>query len=132
MMSLRAILILVCALACGGCADPRARAEAELKNGGAAQLRHDAALLYKEMFSGAGRPDFVEVWFKNWPKSFQKLRPIHVGAYHDGFTIALRTSNGGESGLYIVPESMDYEPKAAPGVAFQKLADGIFWFQFGQ
>jgi hypothetical protein len=132
MMSLRAILFLLCVLACAGCGDRRARAEGALKNGGAERLRREAALLYKDMYSRSGRPAFVEIEFKNWPKSFQKLRPTHVGAYRDGFTIALYTANSGESGLYVVPESMDYEPKNVPGVSFQKLADGVFWFQFGK
>ena len=55
-----------------------------------------------------------------------------MGAYRDGFTIPLLASDGGESGLYVVPESMDYEPKAAPGVSFEKLTDGIFWFRFNR
>lgn len=132
MPSFHALLLLACALFCAGCADPRGRAEAALKNGGAAQLRRDAALLYKEMYSASGRADFAEVSFKKWPKSFQKLRPLHVGAYRDGFTIPLRAIDGGEAGLYVVPESMDYEPKAAPGVSFERLQEGIFWFRFSQ
>lgn len=130
MSFLRAILLVACALVCVGCADPRGRAEGVLRKGGAQPLRREAALLYKEMYAASGRPDFVEISFKKWPESFRKLRPIHVGAYRDGFTIAMRTHDGGESGLYVVPESMDYEPKAAPGVSFEKLAEGIFWFRF--
>lgn len=103
-----------------------------MKNGGAQQLRRDAALLYKDMYSASGRADFAEVSFKKWPKSFEKLRPLHVGAYRDGFTIPVQAEARGESGLYVVPESMDYEPKPAPGVTFEKLTDGIFWFRFSR
>jgi hypothetical protein len=130
MTSLRTTTLLVCLLLCAGCVDPRQRAEREVRESGAA-LRHDAALLYKNMFAATGKPDFVEVWFKDWPKSFQKLRPRHVGAYHDGFTIALHTTDRGESGLYIVPESMDYEPQSGAGTTFQRIADGIYWYSFG-
>lgn len=102
-----------------------------MREGAAPALRHDAAILYKDMFAATGKPDFVEVWFKNWPKSFQKLRPLHVGAYRDGFIIALHANDRGESGLYIVPESMEYEPQSKPGSQFQRIADGIYWYSFG-
>lgn len=131
MTFLRAILLLVCVLFGTGCDDPRERVEEALKGKDGLQLRRDAALIYKEMYSRSGRSEFVEeISARKWPKSFQKLRPIHVGAYRDGFTIALRTSEGGESGVYVVPESMDYEPKPGPGVTYEKLAEGIFWFRF--
>jgi len=125
------LLIFGCVLLEAGCApNPRKRAEAELRHGAAEQLRLDAARLYKDTFSGHGRPDFVEVWYKEWPASFEKLRPLHVGVYHDGISIALQTHDGGESGLYIVPQSMEHQPTDERGAKFEQLADGVFWYSF--
>jgi len=132
MSSLRVALLLACALLSVACSDPRHRAETQLRNGGDKRLRHDAALLYLKIFSGHGKPDFVNVWYKDWPPSFQKLAPRDVGAYIDGFSIALASENLSQRGLYVVPESMDQEPKATPGTRFEKLADGIYWYSFGK
>jgi hypothetical protein len=132
MIASRVVLLLACALLSTACTNPRTRAERQLGKGGAERLRHDAAIIYKNLFAGHGKPDFVEIWFKNWPPSFQKLAPLHVGAYLDGISIALQASSENEAGLYIVPESMDNEPRGAPGATFTKLREGIYWYSFTQ
>lgn len=130
MNALRILLILACALLAPGCGDRREQAGRKLRKVGAPRVRHEAALLYKDMFARHGRPDFSEVWFKNWPRSFQEFKPLHVGAYIDGFTIALVTDFHGEHGLFVVPESMDHEPRLLGGVTYRKMADGIYWYSF--
>ena len=131
-ITLRTLLALVWVLllAAGCTADPRRRAEAALRDGGAERLRHDAARVYKDAFAGHKRVTFVEVWYKEWPVSFQELRPLHVGAYLDGISIALRADERGESGLYIVPKTMEHQPTVEHGAKYERLADGVFWYSF--
>jgi hypothetical protein len=129
--SFRHLLIFGCILLAAGCSGgARKRAERELHNGGAERLRDDAARLYKDTFAAHGKPGFVEVPYKTWPPSFQKLRPLHVGAYLDGISIALEAEEGGESGFYIVPKSMEHEPSGEHGAKYERLADGIYWYSF--
>ena len=130
MNSLRVLLLLACALLWQGCGDRRQRAERQLRKGGAERLRHDAAVLYKNTFARHGRPAFVEIWYKEWPPSFQTLAPRHVGAYLDGIIIALKTGDHSEEGLFVVPQSMDLEPKVAPGTTYRRLAEGVYWYSF--
>jgi hypothetical protein len=131
MTAFRLVFFLACALLLPACNNPRQRAESQLRNGGDIRLRHDAAMIYKDLFAGTGKPDFVEVWYRDWPTSFQRLAPLHVGAYHDGVIIALRASLDNESGLYIIPESMDKVPNGERGSTFIKLREGIYWYSFG-
>lgn len=113
-----------------GCADPRARAEKTIREVGVEQIRKDAALLYKELF--ASRPnDFQVVRRAAWPKSFQRLNPLRVGAYQDGFSIALSAEAGGEEGLYVVPQHMERLPNFAQAARYEEIADGVFWYSFG-
>ncbi|HYR56972.1 MAG TPA: hypothetical protein VEO95_00005, partial [Chthoniobacteraceae bacterium] len=132
MRPLRAVLILACVLVCSACGDARQRAEREIRRDGGQQLRRDAARLYMQVFTAHGRPDFVDIWYKDWPRSIQQIAPLHVGAYHDGISIALSANDRGESGLYVVPESMDHVPASTSGVSFQKVADGIYWYSFSK
>lgn len=131
MLSIRhfcALWLLVFVLA--GCADPRAKAEKTVREVGVEQLRKDAAFLYKELF--ASRPnDFQVVRRSAWPKSFQRLNPLRVGAYQDGFSIALSAEAGGEEGLYVVPQHMDRLPNVAQVARYEEIVDGIFWYSFG-
>ncbi len=121
--------LLVFALA--GCVDRRARAEKTIREVGVEQLRKDAAVLYKELF--ASRPnDFQVVRRSAWPKTFQRLKPLRVGSYQDGFSIALSAEAGGEEGLYIVPQHMDRLPNVAQAARYEEIADGVFWYAFGK
>lgn len=96
----------------------------------AAQLRLDAALLHKRIFAGHGT-DFVLVRAAEWPASFRSFAPMRVSAYPDGVGLTLAAKSDHESGLYIVPASMDHSPSASHGSKFQRLADGIYWYSFG-
>lgn len=125
------LLIAACAFVSGACGGPRDRARSCLRHGGGERLRHDAAMIYKDIFSGHGRAGFVEIPAKNWPNSFRELRPLHVGAYIDGIAIAMHATAHGETGLYVVPQSMEHTPKAMEGTRFEKIAEGIYWFSFG-
>ncbi|MEA3211049.1 MAG: hypothetical protein QOE70_4106 [Chthoniobacter sp.] len=131
MIRLPALLLLTCALWCAGCSDPRERAHGQLRKGGAERLRHDAALLYKDLFSRSNGRDFTEIWYKEWPSSFKQCAPLHVGAYLDGFCIAMQGAGRFESGLFIVPQSMDHEPKPTHHARFERLSDGVYWYSFG-
>ena len=114
-----------------GCADPRTRAEKTLREVGVEQLRKDAALLYKDLF--ASRPNDFQVVRRNaWPRSFQRLKPLRVGAYQDGFSIALSAEANGEEGLYVVPQYMDRLPNMAQAASYEEITDGVFWYSFGK
>ncbi len=125
------LLLIASALLWQGCSDRRGTALRQLKKVGAERLRLDAALIYKDMFARHGRPDFIEVWYKDWPPSFQKFSPIHVGAYIDGFTIALETGRQGEAGIFVIPATMEHEPATAHGISYQRITEGIYWYSFG-
>jgi hypothetical protein len=121
--------LLALALASAGCSDPRAAAEARLAEVGAESVRRDAALLYKDLFSGRS-PEFQIVRRRDWPKSFQRLEPLRVGAYVDGFSLAIHADADSEAGLYIVPLHMSHQPSGAARARFQPLAEGIYWYVF--
>jgi hypothetical protein len=131
MTLLRVLLLIACALLGQGCGR-RHQAERQLRDGGTERLRHDAAMLYMSIFTSRGRPDFVEVWYRDWPASFEKLAPLHVGAYLDGISIALSTGDHSESGLFIVPESMDHRPVSSRGANYERITEGIYWYSFGE
>jgi hypothetical protein len=126
----RALTVIAFALTLAACSDPRERAGKTLEKVGSEPLRRDAALLYKRLFAGRGT-DFVVVRAKDWPESFQRFTPVRVGAYPDGISLALESKDKGEAGIYIVPATMDHQPSAAHGGTFQRLADGIYWYSFG-
>lgn len=122
---------LALALALCGCAkSPQERASETLKRVGADQLRRDGALLYKTVFAAPGL-DFVVLKPKYWPASFLPFAPVRVGAYPDGISVAIESKDGREAGLYIVPATMDLQPSAAHGGRFERLAEGVYWYSFG-
>ncbi len=131
MLAIRTLLIFGCLFLATGCTpNPRRNAAREVREIGAARLRQDAARVYKDTFAAHGRPAYEEVWYKDWPPSFQKLHPLHVGAYLDGISISLQVREGSESGLYIVPATMDREPASVNGAKFERIAAGVFWYSF--
>ncbi|MEA3208438.1 MAG: hypothetical protein QOE70_1495 [Chthoniobacter sp.] len=131
MRFLRAALFGLLTLALASCSNPRTRAEQMLRKVGAEQLRRDAAFLYKDIFA-AHETDFIVIRPKNLPASFQRFEPVRAGAYQDGITITLKVRSNTEAGLYVVPMSMDSVPSSARGGQFQKLAEGIYWYSFGE
>lgn len=128
---MKPLLAAVLALLLAGCANPRQRALGTLEKVGSEPLRRDAALLYKRIFAGHGT-DFVVVRAKEWPASFQRFTPLRVGAYPDGISLTLFSRSDSEAGLYIVPATMDHQPSAAHGGTFERLAEGIYWYSFGE
>ena len=129
MSKLHRLILALCAASLCGCADPRSKAEETLRAVGAGTLRKDAAVLYKQLFAGRGT-DFIVVRASQWPESFKRFKPVRVGAYPDGLSLALLVDADSESGLYAVPLHMDHAPSGAAGARFQKLADGIYWYSF--
>jgi hypothetical protein len=127
-MSRLVLCLLVFLLA--ACRGPRERAVERLNSVGPDRLRHDAALLYRELFNTRGM-DFVVIRPMDWPPSFKAIAPIRIGAYPDGISLATYSRNDVESGLYIVPQSMDHEPGNVRGGHFEKVAEGIYWYSFG-
>ena len=103
-----------------------------LRNGGAERLRNEAAILYKDLYARHGQREFVEIWFSDWPPTFRKFSPRHVGAYVDGFILATDRNLNGEMGLFIVPESMDHVPSPAKGTTYEQLTPGIYWYSFSR
>ena len=123
------LLLLACGLAVAGCADPRTRAEAALQRVGAEQVRQDAALLYKDTFAGRGT-DFLVLRRSSWPPSFERFQPLRVGAYPDGFSLAIKADADTEAGLYIVPLHMEHVPTGPASAHFHRLAEGVYWYSF--
>jgi hypothetical protein len=123
-------LLLLLALFCAGCTDVRERAEEQLRQQSPELLRKEAAMLYKEKFSSHGN-EYLVIRPVEWPASFKAFAPTRVGAYLDGITLTIQTKDRLESGLYIVPQSMDYTPRDTPRAVFRKMADGIYWYSFG-
>jgi hypothetical protein len=96
---------------------------------GAEQLRKDAAILYKDLFSSTA-PAFASLKQDSWPESFRKIAPLSVGAYADGFSLAMEHEGGEEAGLYVVPVQMDLQPATRGRAHFEPIADGIYWYTF--
>jgi hypothetical protein len=114
-----------------GCKSERERTEEVLATADTAQLRKDAALLYKELFAGAGA-GFTTIPESRWPRSFRKFQPLRVGAYRDGFTLVKETRAQSEAGLYIIPLHMEHAPAPSPRAKYQPLREGIYWYAFGE
>jgi hypothetical protein len=127
---LRLVSVVICLSLVTGCADPKQRAAELVRRNDVTRLRRDAALLYKDLFAGHGEK-FFAVRSKSWPKSFKAFSPIRVGAYRDGISLALEASSAAESGLYIIPWQMDVVPSTNRGAQFQQLAEGVYWYSFG-
>jgi len=127
----RLLLLLILALAGVSCGnDPRPRAERQVRKIGPERLRQDAAILYKNAFA-AHTLEMITIRTYNWPDSFRPLKPLRVGVYLDGVAVALAVQSTGETGIYVIPRSMDVEPRNAGGTKFEKITDGIYWYSFG-
>jgi hypothetical protein len=116
----------------GGCAERRVLAERVLHEVGPDVLREDAARLYKEWFGGS-RADFSVVSKSAWPASFQRFAPKRIGAYPDGFGLALETDADTERGVFVIP--LHFEggiPRRAADVRFEPMAEGIYWYEFAR
>jgi hypothetical protein len=108
---------------------PRQAAEAHLRSIGAERMRKESAVLYKNLFASTA-PAFTVIKADAWPPSFRGFSPIQVGAYRDGFSLALQRTSGAESGVYVVPEGMELEPRSQGRAHFDRIAEGIYWYVF--
>ena len=121
---LAALLLLV---SCGD--DSRRNAERTLRETGATELRRDAAAFYKNLFVSSSARYFLPRPDK-CPPSFQRFKPLRVRGYPDGFAIAIRERRGLEEGFYVIPLGMDHTPGESRSSHFQKIEDGLYWYQF--
>lgn len=125
-------LLILCVLALlpPGCSQPpRKRAEQTLQKVDPARLRVEAAILYKDVFSGVG-PEFVALKANAWPALFRAFKPEQVGAYQDGFALALDINREREAGIYVIPMHMEVQPRSSDRAQFEPIADGVFWYSF--
>jgi hypothetical protein len=129
MVAGRALLLLIPTLLCAGCSDPRRQAEKTVKRVTAKQLRKEVALYYKNIFAEHRKTIFT-VSPQYWSSSFNELHPERITAYPDGFAFCLEIRGDAESGLYIVPQGMEHDPKPTPWASYEKLSEGIFWYSF--
>lgn len=128
---MRPLFLLLLTSVLGGCggASTREKAEERLRAADLARLRHDAAVLYKNLHASTG-PAYTVIKSSNWPESFRALGPVEVGAYADGFTLAFEQSGQNEAGLYVTPAQMDVVPQPSERAHFERMADGIYWYSF--
>jgi hypothetical protein len=122
------VILSLLAFIASGCS-VRRKAEKTLARTNHALLREEAAVLYKQTFAGTA-PSFSAIKPDDWPATFRAFTPRHVGAFKDGFSLALKLEGGVESGLYIVPKFMDVKPNPGRRAKFEKLGDGIYWYSF--
>jgi hypothetical protein len=116
-------------MASAGCSSPRRKAERVLEKVGTARLREQAALMYKDLFAGEA-PAYAAIKRNDWPALFRAFEPQQVGAYRDGFALALMRTRDRESGLYIIPALMDVEPRATKRSRFERIDEGVYWYSF--
>jgi hypothetical protein len=131
--SSKALAAFALALALGmlGCRDARGRAEKALDTADVRALRHDAAVLYKDLFGASAKAPFVPVPPEMLPKSMTRFAPRRAVAYPDGIALVLQPTADRESGLYVVPEGMEHNPAEGPRATFYPLREGIYWYEFG-
>jgi hypothetical protein len=138
-MSKRSLILLGLLVVAGGLMvaflmrplSPRQRAEKVLRKVGPGPLREAAAALYKDMFA-ASVHGYLVVKDTSWPKQFSAFAPSHVGAWRDGFALALTRDHDTESGIYVIPAHSDLQPRATTRSRFERMADGIYWYSFDQ
>lgn len=122
-------LVSFVALGLGGCDTPRQKAERLLAKLDTDKLRHEAALMSKVLYAG-GAPLSPNLKPADWPPSFRPLAPLEVTAYPDGFSLLIERQGLSYSGIYIVPASMDVEPRTRDRAHFERIRDGIYWYTF--
>lgn len=124
--------ILLPFLLLNACVDRREEATRTLADIGVDALRQDAARLYKQSFGGSGNA-FAVIPESAWPPSFQRLRPRRVGAYPDGFNLALITDADTERGIFVVPLHFERrEPRGVSDAKFEAIEEGVYWYAFAR
>jgi len=114
-----------------GCDSPRDRAAARVRGSDGEKLRFESARLHTQFFAAQGK-EFAPVASALWPECIGKLKPARVGLYKDGLTVALAETDGMESGLHIVPSGVNLHPKDTPTTRYERLAEGIYWYEMKQ
>lgn len=129
-MSTRLIPMLLSTALLAGChPSPREKADRRVREMDTKRLRADAAVLYKDVFASASSA-LISIKESAWPASFRRFEPMRVNAYRDGFSLVLDKTGEVESGIYVVPEAMEIEPRPTERARFERVADGIFWYSF--
>ena len=124
-MCLRLLLALAFVLI-AACSDPRAQARDRLHGVDRQHLRLDAARLYKQLYAATG-PEFIILKQAQWPEAFRALKPIRIGCYRDGFSLALADDSVNETGLHIQPLGITHPPIAGK-LTYERLEEGIYWY----
>ena len=50
--------------------------------------------------------------------------------YEARYRRRVERQGGFESGLYVIPDQMEIEPRSAGRAHFERIADGIYWYSF--
>lgn len=129
-MNLRISLALATlTVAVGSCTRPERKARGVLQRVGAGALRQQAAVLYKDLFA-APKTGLITIKRGDWPAGFALFEPLSVGAYRDGFALALERGSERESGIYVIPAQMDVQPRGTQRTHFERIEEGIYWYVF--
>jgi len=116
-------------LAVASCTPPERKARTLVQRVGAGTLRQQAAVLYKDVFA-APKTGLITIKRPDWPAAFASFEPLSVGAYRDGFALAIERDSERESGLYVTPAQMDVQPRPTHRTRFERIEDGIYWYVF--
>ena len=116
-------LSLLSVMLCSGCKDPRRAALNTLKTQGASRLREDAQLLAAKANGTA-----FEITSEMLPASFVSFHPVAVRYYAPGYGILVTKWVSKESGVYVVPPASTFQPKDTSNVRYEKISDGIYWY----
>jgi hypothetical protein len=111
------------------CTRPEGKARETVRRVGVEALRWQAAMLYKNVFA-APVAGLMTIKRNDWPPAFATFAPLTVGAYRDGFALALVRDGERESGIYVIPAHMDVEPRPTQRSRFERIEDGIYWYVF--
>ncbi len=121
--------LLLVALVFVGCSQsPEDLAKARLRGVPLHDLRWEAALLYRKIYSTPGSA-FAVVPASQWPATFKQIAPMRVGAYRDGFALALAGEGASETGLHIVPDGIENPPAPLGAVRFEQITAGIYFYK---
>lgn len=122
------ILLLLAVMAFTACDNPRSHAQSRIRHADVAELRAEVARLYTRLFPAPG-PNLIPVRPEQWPAAILKLRPLRLNLYRDGLAVTLQSEPGVEYGIHILPSGDADLPKSTPRTRYEKLQDGISYFE---
>lgn len=123
------ILAVAAAWLLVSCKDAPREQGSYLERIGAASIRREAAIFYKDLFLSP-ETTYFHLNPEKCPPTFRTLDPKQVRGYPDGFALTLSSERGTEEGLYVVPEGMELSPRENRSSKFRKIAEGIYWYSF--